>query len=91
MVVSVILEHPETGSFNHAIAQTAVTALEAAGHQVRFHDLCAEGFEALLPAGEAGRAAAADRGPGGATGPAEESDPSGGHSHRNEARKGICG
>jgi len=58
MVVSVILGHPETGSFNHAIAQTAVTALEAAGHQVRFHDLCAEGFEALLPAGEAGRGAA---------------------------------
>jgi NAD(P)H dehydrogenase (quinone) len=58
MVVSVILGHPQTGSFNHAIAQTAVTALEAVGHEVRFHDLCAEGFEALLPAGEADRSAA---------------------------------
>lgn len=59
MVVSVIIGHPQTGSFNHAIAQTTFAALEAAGHEVLDHDLCAEGFEAgPYPAGEADRSAA---------------------------------
>jgi NAD(P)H dehydrogenase (quinone) len=49
MKVSVILGHPHTGSFNHAIASTAVDALCHNGHEVQFHDLCAEGFDPLLP------------------------------------------
>jgi NAD(P)H dehydrogenase (quinone) len=50
--ISVILAHPATGSFNHAIAQTVVAQLKKAGHQVWFHDLCAEQFDPLVPAAE---------------------------------------
>ena len=52
MEISVILGHPDRGSFNHAIAQTACRALEFAGHAVCFHDLYAEGFDPLLPAAD---------------------------------------
>ncbi|OGR39588.1 MAG: NAD(P)H dehydrogenase [Desulfovibrionales bacterium GWA2_65_9] len=55
MRVSVILGHPDPKSFNHAIAQTAVDTLRAMGIDVRFHDLQAEGFDPILPAGEAAR------------------------------------
>ncbi len=50
--VSVILAHPDCASFNHAIARTAVARLEENGHAVRFHDLCAERFDPLLPGAE---------------------------------------
>jgi putative NADPH-quinone reductase len=52
MEISVILAHPDPGSFNHAIAQAARLKLESLGHVVLFHDLCAEGFDPLLPAAE---------------------------------------
>jgi putative NADPH-quinone reductase len=52
MNISVILGHPRPDSFNHALAVAAVEAARAAGHQVRFHDLQAEGFDPVLPAGE---------------------------------------
>lgn len=52
MIISVILGHPDKGSFNHAIAETVVATLEKNGHQVRFHDLCAERFDPVLPAEE---------------------------------------
>jgi NAD(P)H dehydrogenase (quinone) len=52
MQISVILAHPEPGSFNHAIAQTAVRELRGADHSVQFHDLYAERFDPVLPAGE---------------------------------------
>ncbi len=58
MNVSVILAHPRPGSFNHAVAAAAEQALRRNGHGVRFHDLCAEGFDALLPAQEFERGAA---------------------------------
>jgi NAD(P)H dehydrogenase (quinone) len=49
--LSVILAHPRQGSFNHAIAATVVSALEAQGHEVWFHDLYQENFDpVLLPA-----------------------------------------
>ena len=48
MRISVILAHPHVGSFNHAIAQTAIKQLEANGHKVFFHDLCGENFDPLL-------------------------------------------
>lgn len=48
MRISVILAHPDDGSFNHAIAQTAVIASEVNGHQVFFHDLYKENFDPLL-------------------------------------------
>lgn len=49
MNISVLLAHPKKGSFNHAIARTAVETLTQQGHKVFFHDLCAEEFPALLP------------------------------------------
>ena len=55
MSVSVILAHPRSDSFNHAIASTCVAALEASGHNVHFHDLYAERFDCVLPFGEFSR------------------------------------
>ncbi len=52
MLVTVLLAHPRTESFNHAIADTVVQALAAAGHQVSFHDLYAENFDPILQADE---------------------------------------
>ena len=52
MQISVILAHPDTTSFNHAIAQAAVAELTRNGHQVTSHDLYAEAFDPILPAGE---------------------------------------
>jgi putative NADPH-quinone reductase len=52
MKVSVILAHPSSQSFNHAIAQAAVAELRKNGHQVYFHDLYAEKFDPILPADE---------------------------------------
>jgi len=48
MKISVILAHPDLGSFNHAISQTVVEQLENNGHGVFFHDLYGEGFDPLL-------------------------------------------
>ncbi len=52
MRISVILAHPEPGSFNHAIAQAAVEELGKNGHTVDFHDLHREGFNPVVPPGE---------------------------------------
>ncbi|MBN1427829.1 MAG: NAD(P)H-dependent oxidoreductase [Anaerolineae bacterium] len=52
MQISIILAHPDAGSFNHAIAQTAAAELSQRGHTVTLHDLHQEGFDPLLPAGE---------------------------------------
>ena len=48
MRISVILAHPKAGSFNHAIARTAVAQLETNGHKVFFHDLYEENFYPVL-------------------------------------------
>jgi NAD(P)H dehydrogenase (quinone) len=52
MNISIVLAHPNPGSFNHAIAKTATQAARAAGHNVKFHDLCREKFPPLLSAAE---------------------------------------
>lgn len=52
MNVLVLLAHPTPGSFNHAIAETVVRALERLGHSGFFHDLYAEGFDPVLPSHE---------------------------------------
>ncbi|MEW6535027.1 MAG: NAD(P)H-dependent oxidoreductase [Candidatus Auribacterota bacterium] len=52
MKISLILAHPDTSSFNHAIASTAVETLRQAEHEVCFHDLYQENFDPMLPAGE---------------------------------------
>jgi putative NADPH-quinone reductase len=41
MQISILLAHPDIQSFNHAIAQAAITELKCNGHQVVFHDLYA--------------------------------------------------
>jgi len=60
MNVSVILGHPHPGSLNHAIAETAVQALQDGGHCVSYHDLYAEGFDPITTHGEIPRGAALD-------------------------------
>jgi len=57
LIVSIILGHPDPNSFNHAIATTAAQTLTAMGCKVRLHDLCAEGFDPVLPAAEIARGA----------------------------------
>jgi len=52
MNVSIILAHPNPGSFNHAIATTAADSLRRNGHEVVLHDLCREQFPPLLNAAE---------------------------------------
>ena len=52
MRVSIILGHPTPDSFNHAIASTAIAALQANGHEVNFHDLYREGFDPVMPSSE---------------------------------------
>jgi putative NADPH-quinone reductase len=51
MKVLVIIGHQNTSgeSFCHAIAATAMEELKAAGHEVVYHDLYQEGFNAILP------------------------------------------
>ncbi len=58
--ISIILAHPQPGSFNHAIAGRSDGVLRALGHDVHCHDLCAEGFDPLLPASEIPSAATPD-------------------------------
>jgi NAD(P)H dehydrogenase (quinone) len=50
--ILVVLGHPQPGSFNHALAQAVVSTLEESGHEVVFHDLCAEGFDPVMTAAE---------------------------------------
>jgi putative NADPH-quinone reductase len=46
--VSLILAHPDKGSFNHAIAAAAAKTLKENGYRVHFHDLYKEHFDPLL-------------------------------------------
>jgi NAD(P)H dehydrogenase (quinone) len=48
MSISVILAHPDSHSFNHAIAQAAVAALRQNWRTVHLHDLYAEAFDPIL-------------------------------------------
>jgi NAD(P)H dehydrogenase (quinone) len=50
--ISVILAHPDTKSFNYAVAETAAAILQKNGHEVIFHDLYREKFSPVLPAEE---------------------------------------
>jgi NAD(P)H dehydrogenase (quinone) len=52
MTISIILAHPNPGSFNHAIASTAADTLRQNGHQVILHDLYQEQFPPLFSAAE---------------------------------------
>jgi putative NADPH-quinone reductase len=52
MNILVILSHPETHSFNCAIAETTQRRLIENGHSVMFHDLYAEKFDPVIYASE---------------------------------------
>jgi len=54
MKISIILAHPDPGSFNSAIAQAAADAIKTNGHKVFFHDLYQEKFDPLLDKEEIG-------------------------------------
>jgi putative NADPH-quinone reductase len=60
MQILVVLAHPRPGSFNHAIAATAMQALHENGHQVIFHDLHAERFDPVITPEEIPAGAALD-------------------------------
>ena len=49
MNIYVLLGHQNPGSFCHAIADTVIDELKAAGHEVVYHDLYAERFDPILP------------------------------------------
>lgn len=57
MKVIVLIGHQRQGSFCHAIAAAAVETLEAAGHEVIYHDLYAEKFDPVLLDSEIGNQA----------------------------------
>jgi NAD(P)H dehydrogenase (quinone) len=52
MKILLIVAHPRSNSFNHALASTARQVLTEAGHEVWFHDLYAEKFDPILTAEE---------------------------------------
>jgi NAD(P)H dehydrogenase (quinone) len=52
MKISLIIAHPNPGSFNSAIAKRCFDTLVRNGHTVFFHDLYAENFDAILPSCE---------------------------------------
>jgi len=60
MKVSLMLAHPRSGSFNHAIAEVAGKTLQSRGHQVAFHDLYLERFDPILSYEEIPQNAAVD-------------------------------
>lgn len=60
MKVSVILGHPDKGSFNHAIAEMTIRTLQGNGYDVFFHDLYEEKFNPILPHEESPKGASLD-------------------------------
>ena len=52
MNILVVLAHPSPGSFNHAIADTVLSAAGENGHTVKFLDLYRQGFDSHLPENE---------------------------------------
>lgn len=48
MKILLVVAHPRTGSLTHAVASAFAAAAEAAGHQVEWADLAAEGFDPVL-------------------------------------------
>ena len=60
MIVSLLLAHPNSSSFNHALARSIADRLAAGGHDVRFHDLYAEGFDPLVTTPEVRGEASSD-------------------------------
>jgi len=60
MNIFVVVGHPDSSSFSHAIAQTAIQTVQRSGHAVMFHDLYAEAFHPVISAQEARHARSDD-------------------------------
>jgi NAD(P)H dehydrogenase (quinone) len=60
MKISIILAHPNIGSFNHAIAEASAKTLRQNGHEVVLHDLYHENFNPILPYSEIPKSAPVD-------------------------------
>jgi NAD(P)H dehydrogenase (quinone) len=60
MKISVILAHPNPGSFNHAIGAAVIQALGENRHDIVYHDLYTERFNPVLPFEEIPRGALLD-------------------------------
>lgn len=60
MNIYVLIGHQKQESFCHAIAAVAIDELNAAGHEVVYHDLYAEEFDPLLPHEEIPKGAPVD-------------------------------
>ena len=52
MNILIILGHPDTNSFNHAIADICKDRLIENGHSIIYHDLYAEGFNPIIDKSE---------------------------------------
>lgn len=61
MKISVILGHPDQGSFNHAIANAVVETLLNNGHDVIFHDLYKEKFDPITTGQEIRKGASLEK------------------------------
>ncbi|MFV1967342.1 MAG: NAD(P)H-dependent oxidoreductase, partial [Pirellulaceae bacterium] len=63
MKVLVVIGHQNTNedSFCHAIASAAIEELQAAGHEVIYHDLYDESFDPVMPQEEAVKGGQVDR------------------------------
>ncbi|MDD3179755.1 MAG: NAD(P)H-dependent oxidoreductase [Opitutaceae bacterium] len=60
MEILVVVAHPNPGSFNRAIADTAVAAARRCGHEAVLHDLYEEKFDPLLQPAELSKNAKLD-------------------------------
>ena len=54
MIISVILGHPNTKSFNYGIYETVISFLNKKGHTVITHDLYRENFDPVITGEELG-------------------------------------
>ena len=60
MQALIIIAHPGSASFSHAMATAARETLATGGAAIAIHDLYAEGFNPVQPTGEAGNTGSTD-------------------------------
>lgn len=60
MLALLVIANPGNGSFSHAMAAVAEDILTANGYELARHDLYAEGFDPVQPAGESHNTASVD-------------------------------
>lgn len=60
MLALIVIAHPSSTSFSHAMASAAERVLAESGYEIAFHDLYAERFDPIQPTGEDGNVASAN-------------------------------